>query len=217
MYGESNDIITFDLEWPWKAKIKVTQISKAYISERSWVRSLLLNINRKLYMGSPVTLSHLTLSDPDRSKLRCQIWSKIDTCIVRYCVRVNPDFNWFSLQQWVFDRSLQKIANVIPTAAVKQSAKVLGPLVSSPTPSSRNKLKLRDLDRVDWQVWQTRADFLACRYRYFVWPCSIHRHCKSAGRWRESVNCVSKKALHHPRIKTSENMWDIDKVIGNIW
>ncbi len=63
------------------------------------------------------------------SKLRCRIWSKIDTCIVRYCVRVNPDFNWFSLQQWVFDTSLQKIANVIPTAAVKQSAKVLGPLV----------------------------------------------------------------------------------------
>ncbi len=33
------------------------------------------------------------------------------------------------MQQWVFDTSLQKIANVIPTAAVKQSAKVLGPLV----------------------------------------------------------------------------------------
>ncbi len=48
---------------------------------------------------------------------------------MRYCVRVNPDLNWFSLQQWVFDTSLQKIANVIPTAAVKQSAKVLGPLV----------------------------------------------------------------------------------------
>ncbi len=80
-------------------------------------------------MGSPVTLSHLTLSDPEKSKLRCRIWSKIDTCIVRYCVGVNPDFNWFSLQQWVFDTSLQKIAKVIPTAAVKQSAKVLGPLV----------------------------------------------------------------------------------------
>ncbi len=47
-----------------------------------------------------------------------------------YCVRVNPDFNRFSLQQWVFDTSLQKkIGNAIPTAAVKQSAKVLGPLV----------------------------------------------------------------------------------------
>ncbi len=45
-------------------------------------------------------------------------------------MRVNPDFNWYSLQQWVFDTSLQKIANIIPTAAVKQSAKVLGPLVN---------------------------------------------------------------------------------------
>ncbi len=48
---------------------------------------------------------------------------------MRYCVRVKPDFNWFSLQEWVFDTSLQKLANVIPTAAVKQSAKVLGPLI----------------------------------------------------------------------------------------
>ena len=33
------------------------------------------------------------------------------------------------MQEWVFDTSLQKIANVNPAAAVKQSAKVLGPLV----------------------------------------------------------------------------------------
>ncbi len=33
------------------------------------------------------------------------------------------------MQQGVFDINLQKIANVIPTAAVKQSTKVLGPLV----------------------------------------------------------------------------------------
>ena len=39
------------------------------------------------------------------------------------------DFNWFSLQHRVFDTSLQKIANVLLTAAVKQSAKVQGPLV----------------------------------------------------------------------------------------
>ncbi len=42
---------------------------------------------------------------------------------------ITLDFNWFSLQQGVFDTSLQKIANVIPTAAVKQSAEVHGPLV----------------------------------------------------------------------------------------
>ncbi len=56
---------------------------------------LLLNINRKAYMGSPVTLSQLSWSDLKRSKLMCRIWSKIDTCIacvVRYWVRVNPDF-----------------------------------------------------------------------------------------------------------------------------
>ncbi len=40
------------------------------------------------------------------------------------------DFNWFGLQQWVFDTSLQKITNVIPTSAVKQSTKVHGPLVN---------------------------------------------------------------------------------------
>ncbi len=48
---------------------------------------------------------------------------------------VNPRFNWFSLQQLTFDTSLQKIANVIPTAAVKQSAKVHGPLVIQSKPN----------------------------------------------------------------------------------
>ncbi len=86
---------------------------------------LLLNIDRKTYMDSPIPW-HLTLSDLDRSKLRCRKWSKIDTCIVRYCLRFNPwdltlDFNWFT--------SLQKIANDISTAAVNQRAKVHGPLV----------------------------------------------------------------------------------------
>ncbi len=38
-------------------------------------------------------------------------------------------FNWFGLQQQVFDTSLQKTANFISTAAVNQSAKVHGPLV----------------------------------------------------------------------------------------
>ncbi len=48
---------------------------------------------------------------------------------MRCRVKDNPDFNWFSLQQWVFDTNLQRIANVILAAAVKQSAKVRGPLV----------------------------------------------------------------------------------------
>ncbi len=37
MYGESNDTVTFDLEWPWKVKFEVAQILKAYISPRSLV------------------------------------------------------------------------------------------------------------------------------------------------------------------------------------
>ncbi len=31
MYGESNGTITFDLEWPWKVNLKVTEILKPYI------------------------------------------------------------------------------------------------------------------------------------------------------------------------------------------
>ena len=40
-------------------------------------------------------------------------------------MRVNPKFQLISLQQWVFDTFLQKIANVIPTAVAKQSAKAM--------------------------------------------------------------------------------------------
>ena len=91
---------------------------------------ILLNTNRKSYMGSLKPSSHLTLSDLERSKLMCRMWSNIDTYTVRHCVRVNPEFNWFGLQQFLFFyTSLPKIANVIPTAAVKQSATVHGPLV----------------------------------------------------------------------------------------
>ena len=38
---------------------------------------LLLNINRKAYMRSPITLSHLTLGDPERSKSRFLIFRSI--------------------------------------------------------------------------------------------------------------------------------------------
>ncbi len=101
--------------------------------------SWLLNINSKGYMDAPMTLSHLTLSDLERSiskslrfqrlisrkatvlghilllniignqesnttitfftlsdlemsNLNCRKWPKIDTCIVRYCLRDNPTF-----------------------------------------------------------------------------------------------------------------------------
>ncbi len=39
------------------------------------------------------------------------------------------DFDWFSLQQGVFDACLQNIANVIPTVGIKQIAKADGHLV----------------------------------------------------------------------------------------
>ncbi len=56
-----------DLEW--MVKVKVSQILKAYISQRSLVSPmLLLAINRKPYMGSVMTPWHLTLSDLERSK-----------------------------------------------------------------------------------------------------------------------------------------------------
>ncbi len=64
---------------------------------------LLLHASRKSYMVSATPSSDLALSDLERSNLRCRKWSKFDTCMVRYCVRVNP---WFILQQWVFDTSL---------------------------------------------------------------------------------------------------------------
>ncbi len=32
IYGESSDTMTFDIEWPWKVKVKVTQVLKSYIS-----------------------------------------------------------------------------------------------------------------------------------------------------------------------------------------
>ena len=81
-------------------------------------------------MESQIPPSHLTLSELERSTFRCWKWSKIYRCIVRYCVSVNASFKWFSLQQWVFDTSLQKTASVMPNAVVKQSARVHGPLVN---------------------------------------------------------------------------------------
>ena len=74
---------------------------------------LLLSTNRKAYMWNPIPPSHLTVNELERSKLSCRKLSKIDICIVRYCVRVDPRF------QLIQSACLQKIDNVIPTAAVK--------------------------------------------------------------------------------------------------
>ncbi len=136
---ESNDTMTFDLEWHWKVKVRSLRF-RSFVSCKGAElgHMLLLSLNRKAYMGSPMTLSHLTLNDLERSvarsfgfqrlifckaaelghmlllntdrtwyigcpkspshltlsdlkrsKIRCRIWSEIDTCIVRYCVRVD--------------------------------------------------------------------------------------------------------------------------------
>ncbi len=63
--------LTFGVEWPWKVKVKVTLILKLISRKRTELGPmLLLTINRKPYMGSPLTSSHLALSDPVRSKPR---------------------------------------------------------------------------------------------------------------------------------------------------
>ena len=41
---------------------------------------LLLNINRTAYMGSPMTLSHLTLSDLERSNSRSLRFRSLVSC-----------------------------------------------------------------------------------------------------------------------------------------
>ena len=41
---------------------------------------LLLNINRKPYVGNPMTLSNLTLSDLERSKLRSMRFQTLISC-----------------------------------------------------------------------------------------------------------------------------------------
>ncbi len=147
-------------------------------------------------MGSPVTLSHLTLSDPER--LRCRIWSKIDTCIVRYYVRGNPHFNWFSLQQWIFGASLQKIANVTPTAAVKQTAKVLVPLVEfhhctlwrNQKPQLSGKRATTGRNRVKFGprgwVFSVYKVFLTVKWLRSFWSLSVHSDFRQA--------CISKMA-----------------------
>ncbi len=56
---------------------------------------LLLNTNSKSYMGSPIALSHLTSSGLESPKLKVLKWSKIDTCMVGYCLEWSPDFTFF--------------------------------------------------------------------------------------------------------------------------
>ena len=99
---------------------------------------LLLNTSRKSYLRSPLPPSHLTLSDIKSSKLRSWKWSKIDTWMMRYCVRVNPRYQFLiSIDFWC------KSPFVIPTPVVKQSAKVIGPLVTVHVQPEKCGLKLK--------------------------------------------------------------------------
>ena len=75
-----------DPERPASRSLRYQRIISRKTAELAY--KLLLNTNRKSYMRSSKPPLHLTLNDLDRSKLRCWIWSKIHTCIVRYCVRV---------------------------------------------------------------------------------------------------------------------------------
>ena len=59
------------LEWLWKVQVKVTRISKLISRKGAELGHMLpLTTNRKPYMASPMTSSHLTLSEPVRSKSR---------------------------------------------------------------------------------------------------------------------------------------------------
>ncbi len=58
-------------------------------------RMLLLNINRKPYMGSPITLSNLTLSDLERSK-SLRFWVVADLYGIHICLRLVTTLIWMS-------------------------------------------------------------------------------------------------------------------------
>ncbi len=128
---------------------------------------LLLDTNRKSYMGKPP--SYLTLSDLEKSKLRCWIWSKIDTCVCDI-LELTLEFTWFSLPQSVFDASLQKIANVLPTAALKQSAKVHGTLVLKYEVEYQNK-RPRALDLLPNR--ETNTALWICTWGNLLSKCHI--------------------------------------------
>ncbi len=165
---QGHHTITLDLEWPSHPDFKARHLVKEQVGHM-----LLLNINRKAYMGSTLVRLHLTLVTlKGRSsfkglyiiKERSSAILLLDTTTKPYVgspmtpshlsckgqsYGVENDLKliherwgtvWeltqcfvsFSLQQWVFDTSLQKIASVIPPAVVKQSNKVNGPLCFFP-------------------------------------------------------------------------------------
>ncbi len=59
-----------------------------YLSWAELIHMLLLNINRNPYMGSPLTPSHLTLSDLERSKSRSLRFRSLISCKVTKLVHM---------------------------------------------------------------------------------------------------------------------------------
>ncbi len=115
------------------------------------------------------------------------------------------DLIWFSLQQWVFDTSLQKFANVIPTAAVKQDAKVHGPLVSfvlfNMGPNVSENIKtlslLQTLPLLHSRMFHTSSGFAA------QWSSP-----------KKNTSNISKSSVC--RVKQSR-IWDQEVVVQHIW
>ena len=99
IYGEAIGVITFyrrDIERSMSRSLRLWRVISCKGAELGHM--LLLNTNRKSYMGSPIVPSHLTLSDTERLKLRCWTWFKIFkifTYMVKYCMRVCPRLQLF--------------------------------------------------------------------------------------------------------------------------
>ena len=74
MYGESIGVIAFDLSDLERSMSRSLRFQRPISRKATELgHMLLLNTSRKSYMGSPIPPSHLTLSDLERSKLRCRI------------------------------------------------------------------------------------------------------------------------------------------------
>ncbi len=56
----------FSSQWPSQNYVKKLHVESLYLVKELLGHMLLLNINGKLYMGSPITLSHLIFSYLER-------------------------------------------------------------------------------------------------------------------------------------------------------
>ncbi len=71
IYGESNDTIPFNLERLERSKSRSVRFQSLISGKGAWLGPMLvLTINRKPYIASPMALSNLTLTYLERSKSR---------------------------------------------------------------------------------------------------------------------------------------------------